>query len=763
MLHTKDLTIYIPVYCRQKLLNPIIDYYSDTNAAIIICDASPKSFAPHLFRGNNKVSYYHLPDASHGYRYTYATEKCETQFFVPRADRRHQTKKFLCEGLKFLRQNNDYDFVQGLWINQIGTPFYGTDLISKAGEQDNSMERIFYFSGLHDPPYYSIQRIEKAKAHGAIMSDIEKITDNPYIIEQVLAFYTYFSSKIITLPVLQGIIQSIGKKMNYTVDVYKVSYLYDSPEFRSLLFDALLKYLSPSKNVVEVRRSFDNYLNAAIFYFYFFSSFSIPSLNQGNCPLPRFSLLQKLYNYLHSGEKCLYQDTAIKTMLNQHYVRNVEFADFKKYFELDDFKELMTLKGLISDYNREPDDSSSAKSLIADNKAEMFRLSPRRRAKRSLNGATLRGQDSSMLEGGSGGMAYYSSPDLYRDHVMISLEEYKPGQTPAWLRNETPLTETLFFIQNGKAVRAWNQATKAFEVDCGLAGGKKFWGLRVLKSELPRLVAVGNKHCFDMQEGGRQLPSRLVFTPAPGRNMSRKCLARLADIAMPFCAEVECRASNLEELPSICLDILTQCARHNCIMTLRAEIFAVQPQHLDFLNMNLGRIIFHWPEDISDSGIVEAKKHLSSLLKKIDRDRVEIYLDIKSDENNIEKILKIIAWAEDEGFNGVLTPPENGVNLFHERLLEYAIFHPDENFYIFAGKQRLKNPHLLGKVKDIFRKAKYKKFTCAPFQPCNSDTSAIYVNAQGECAMLPQGPFFQLHEVTDFYQLCNALKGTINA
>ena len=120
----RNLTIYIPTFKRHHMLPFIIEYYKNTNATVIIADATADAFSVPPALKSDTLQYLHMPNATHSERYSIALEMTKTDFFVPRADRRHQAAEGLSQCIQFLESNHDFDAATGIWLSENLRPYF---------------------------------------------------------------------------------------------------------------------------------------------------------------------------------------------------------------------------------------------------------------------------------------------------------------------------------------------------------------------------------------------------------------------------------------------------------------------------------------------------------------------------------------------------------------------------------------------------------------------------------------------------------------
>ncbi len=123
----EKITVIIPTHnYRLKLVNRILDYYSNYPVNIIIEDGSIKK---NQKKFKNKVNYYHSPKKQFVMRIKHALEHCKTKYVAINQDDDFLIYSSLIKAKKFLDKNKKYSFVSGhifYFENFFNSIFYHT-------------------------------------------------------------------------------------------------------------------------------------------------------------------------------------------------------------------------------------------------------------------------------------------------------------------------------------------------------------------------------------------------------------------------------------------------------------------------------------------------------------------------------------------------------------------------------------------------------------------------------------------------------------
>jgi glycosyltransferase domain-containing protein len=114
-MNLEEVTIIIPTHNRNTLLRRSIDYYSNFNCNIIICDSSELKSSD--FLNHISINYFHYPNISFAKKLFYAIQQVSTKYVCLSADDDFLSKKGLVSGIIFLENNIDYSSVQGKYVS----------------------------------------------------------------------------------------------------------------------------------------------------------------------------------------------------------------------------------------------------------------------------------------------------------------------------------------------------------------------------------------------------------------------------------------------------------------------------------------------------------------------------------------------------------------------------------------------------------------------------------------------------------------------
>lgn len=113
-MNLEEVTIIIPTYNRHFLLNRSIEYYSNFNCSIIICDSSEKE----IFVSSkcSRLNYLHYQNTTFSKKLYNAIRNVKTKYVCLSADDDFLSIKGIQEGVLFLNNNLDYYSVQGKYL-----------------------------------------------------------------------------------------------------------------------------------------------------------------------------------------------------------------------------------------------------------------------------------------------------------------------------------------------------------------------------------------------------------------------------------------------------------------------------------------------------------------------------------------------------------------------------------------------------------------------------------------------------------------------
>lgn len=343
-----NLTIYIPTFKRHHMLPFIIEYYKSTNAHIIMADASPDAFKLPSSLQMDTLQYLHMPNAPHAERYEMALRLTKTDFFVPRADRRHQSAEGLAQCIRFLKNNQDFDAATGIWLSEDLKPYFLPDLLSSAGESDNPFDRLINHSLSYQPSYYTVQRYSKAVQVGRVLATISSMTDNPYVVEYLTSFYFYLSGKTKQLSFLQGIIQDMSKIDDYSHQWAETPQFLANIKFLTIAFSHIAKELDAA--LIDMGKARTAFLQASknfVEWFYFSGISTHASLISKSATMPRFTPIEDAYANLGKHSFSTSSEHLLRLFMTIFVEKNVCFADVKHLFNQTDLCEIKRILAMI--------------------------------------------------------------------------------------------------------------------------------------------------------------------------------------------------------------------------------------------------------------------------------------------------------------------------------------------------------------------------------------------------------------------------------
>lgn len=809
----ENLTIYIPTYYRHEFLHPILDYYSDIKARIIICDATPQPWKQVPVREG--VSYFHLPDTTNEYRYIFALNKCQTHYFVPRADRRHQTKKFLREGVNFLENNPEYESVYGIWLNEDLSPYQSVDLISNSFEIEDAYNRLTSYASSYTAPFYAIQRLDLAKRIGNLMTDLMPVEANMHVEEYVHAFYACIASRIKKLPLLHGIVQSAEKKVNYHTDAYRIPYYFMDKSFQEKLFNIAAKYMDAGQlDLNKAREAFFQALEGIVTRYYINTMLQLPPMRDDSATLARFAFLEEIFRAINAGKELSARHVSVLRNLMHIYLQiNISFHDIKKFLYAEDYREIAALQELMRKCKKQDE----VCRVIVKNAGNCHEL--KLQAKKFHNAAEpawlktfprpafMRDHKTNADGSHDYSINYYTSPTLYKNHVLIKLEKFSPGVQPAWLRDDLPVEfyYSIYLIDGRRAIKApWNKDKRVFEINAALTGQDTYWAIRIVKGKLPYMIAVSDANCMLIKNSIIPLPVRATIAlSSSGKdmscvsNMTVKTFKKIAQTILPYCAWAEFNNPD-EHFPDL-NKIFEECAKYDCGLKLRLNFADISDKLVEDIRPNFGLLLLDYcPSKASPDDWAEFEDKTKLLLPKIDREKFAIKLYIILNDKILPKIPELLEKAEMAGLDGIVMeypdpildaeniPSEKTRRKFRDILIKYAIFHPNENFSIYLAGDEIKNPDIKLKPKKFpVSENGAAKFRCQypyaalpvlhtfnkkahPHYVCAIPLSSIAINSSGDFSLachcdsgflgkaLSDDEFFSVWEKAD--KLRNLLK-----
>lgn len=339
MLHLNNkLTIFIPTFNRQYMLEEIVRYHSTTGAYIVVADASAAAWKIPADLVN-KVDYRHAPGQTQLERLQTVLPDVNTPFFVFRSDRRHQTNRGHFQCVQYLEANPEYASATGVWLRENNLrPYHPLELITRNGEIECPYARLRASLLTYQPPYYNVQRtchvVQLAKAWNVI----EKHTTNLYYHEYVQCFFTLLVGKMKQLDCLAGILQNAHREDDYTHTGRKTVFLLQDSALSQVLADILYTYLPCD---IQDRQCFDYAIAGAI-------SDALQTCNL----VSREDHFTKIFTLLNSDGKMndsLYLDNSLRMFVGAAIEQEFSYDNVRQLFthaDLEEQKRVLEMIGI---------------------------------------------------------------------------------------------------------------------------------------------------------------------------------------------------------------------------------------------------------------------------------------------------------------------------------------------------------------------------------------------------------------------------------
>ncbi len=342
----RELSMIIPIKENSHFLEEIIQYHTPTNINMYIMhDAIIPFILPEQYKNAN-IHYFHMPSTSIYERTIAAFSKISTEYCVIRGDRRHQSNTALAQCLDFIKNNSEYTSASGIWLYQNLSIAYGVELISKAGEAENTNERLKKQSLSYQPTYYNIQKTRLLRAYFDIVSAIEEKNNNLYYHECIHAFLTFFLGKTKQLDCLAGIIQPKQKPAQHSNQVYEVIDIMKDKKEAEFILDTIKKILSQYDFVYkDIDSAFEKYHDTLI------KRYTLRGYAKKSeaSKLRNSAYLEHLYSLLNSSPNTSNEEIsdAFQVLLTANFYSSTKFDDIKHLFDINDFTEINNLHNMI--------------------------------------------------------------------------------------------------------------------------------------------------------------------------------------------------------------------------------------------------------------------------------------------------------------------------------------------------------------------------------------------------------------------------------
>lgn len=267
---SKHLTIIIPLHAnRHDYLNRILDYYSDTDFRILVCDSSKNKFKDAAKHKN--AEYYHYKNMPYAKKIHEILKKVKTKYAVFCGVDDFIIPESIVKCLEFLETHKDYATVQGHYISFYNTGkkiVYGPTFLEAArkdSDSDDCCERINNQLNPYIEIIYAVSRIENLRSIYSSEA-IKKIKDLN-IWELMSTIISVINGKHKVLPIFYGARESMadsGANFVLTLDRF-IKTKEGKKEFEEFIY-LLSKQLSEKENIKlddssrKIRRCVRKYL-----------------------------------------------------------------------------------------------------------------------------------------------------------------------------------------------------------------------------------------------------------------------------------------------------------------------------------------------------------------------------------------------------------------------------------------------------------------------------------------------------------------------
>lgn len=205
----KNLTLIIPTRNRSKRLRRILEYYSNTEIKIMICDSSKNKFPKKYLRKN--VKYFHHKDWPYSKKLLNCIKKVKTKYTLLCADDDFIIPSAIKKCIEFLEKNKDYVSVQGheiFFIEEGKRIIYTPDpyCIGWNISSNTGSGRIKEQFSRYMHQFYSIHRTKNLRE--AFDYDQKKLTE-PNLIEFIVGTISCVNGKHKVLPTFYTVKETI--------------------------------------------------------------------------------------------------------------------------------------------------------------------------------------------------------------------------------------------------------------------------------------------------------------------------------------------------------------------------------------------------------------------------------------------------------------------------------------------------------------------------------------------------------------------------
>lgn len=346
MLNLRDkLTIYLPTFSRQYMLEDVIRYHATTGACIIVTDASTTAWKvpADLVR---RVDYRHTPNGTYLGRLRSIVPDIYTPFFIFRSDRRHQTNRALFQCVQYLEDNSEYTSATGIWLSEYELkPYNPIELVTRNGEIDCPYARVRASLLSYQPSYYNVLRTSHVMQLFKVWDALEVYTINGYYREYAQAFFTLLSGKMKQLDCLAGIIQDVPKGYDCTDKKREVASLLGDTALTQSLADILYAYLPDTQDRQCFNATISDAVDAAILRLDFYGASGDQQIYS------TVSRFKKIFHILNSDGKIQdnhYVDAVLRLLATRVLEKDFSYNDVRHSFTPSDLEEQQNILELMS-------------------------------------------------------------------------------------------------------------------------------------------------------------------------------------------------------------------------------------------------------------------------------------------------------------------------------------------------------------------------------------------------------------------------------
>ena len=194
-MNLEEVTILIPTHNRNILLKRSIDYYSNFNCNIIVCDSSENKSIEIL--NNSKLTYLHYFNTTFAKKLYNAITYVKTKYVCLSADDDFLSLKGVHKGVSFLENNDDYFSVQGKYLhfycNKYNNNYSTHNLYEAAGlihyNSESPFQRVADSSKNGMQLLYALHRTESLLSSFKVSEECIPLTMVEYTSNLIPLFY----------------------------------------------------------------------------------------------------------------------------------------------------------------------------------------------------------------------------------------------------------------------------------------------------------------------------------------------------------------------------------------------------------------------------------------------------------------------------------------------------------------------------------------------------------------------------------------------